>query len=96
MDVKQSHTTTIEIPQPGIVVIRKSFAGYGSLYAEQNSKLVWVYELRENLPQETLILQPGNYRVVYRSKSMKRSLYTVENRFTIQPGMTTDVKIFND
>jgi Ca-activated chloride channel homolog len=96
VDVRQSHTTTIEIPQPGIVVIRKSFAGYGSLYAEQDSKLVWVYELRENLPQETLILQPGNYRVVYRSKNMRRSLYTVENRFTIQPGMTTDVKIFND
>lgn len=96
VDVKQSHTTTIEIPQPGIVVIRKSFAGYGSLYSEQDSKLVWVYELRDNLPQETLILQPGNYRVVYRSKNMRRSLYTVENRFTIQPGMTTDVKIFND
>jgi Ca-activated chloride channel homolog len=94
--VSQSHTTTIEIPQPGIAVIRKSFTGYGSLYSEQNGKLVWIYDLRDNAQQETLILQPGNYRVAFRSRSLKRSLFTIENRFTITPGMTTEVKIFND
>ncbi len=96
VDISQSHTTTIEIPQPGIAVIRKSFTGYGSLYAEQNGKLVWIYELRDNATVETLILQPGNYRLVFRSRSLKRSLYTTENRFAVTQGMTTEVKVFND
>ena len=96
VDISQSHTTTIEIPQPGIAVIRKSYNGYGSLYAEQNGKLVWIYELRDNATVETLILQPGNYRLVFRSRSLKRSLYTTENRFAVTQGMTTDVKVFND
>ena len=96
VDVSQSHTTTIEIPQPGIAVIRKSFTGFGSLYAEQNGKLVWIYELRDNAQLETLILQPGNYRIEFRSRSVKRSFYTMENRFTISPGMTSEIKIYND
>jgi Ca-activated chloride channel homolog len=96
VDVSQSHTTTIEIPQPGIAVIRKSFTGFGSLYAEQNGKLVWIYELRDNAQLETLILQPGNYRIEFRSRNVKRSFYTLENRFTITPGMTTEIKIYND
>ena len=96
VDVSQNHTTTIEIPQPGIAVIRKSFIGFGSLYAEQNNKLVWIYELRDNAQLETLILQPGNYRIVFRSRSVKRSFYTLENRFTITSGTTTEIKIYNN
>lgn len=96
VDVSQSHKTTIEIPQPGIAVIRKSYLGFGSLYSEQNGKLVWIYELRDNAQIETLILQPGNYRIVFRSRSVKRSFYTMDNRFTITPGMTNEVTIYND
>lgn len=96
-DVKimQSQTTTIDIPLPGIVVIRKSVNGYGSLYLEKNESLEWVYDLRENVLQETLVLQPGNYRVVYRSKSAQRAIYTIENTFTILPGGTSNVNLFS-
>ncbi|MFH1121169.1 MAG: VWA domain-containing protein [Bacteroidota bacterium] len=96
-DVKitQSKTTTIDIPLPGIVVIRKSVNGFGSLYLEKNNTLHWIYDLRENVLQETLVLQPGNYKVVFRSRNAERALYTIDNSFTIMPGGTSNVNLFS-
>jgi Ca-activated chloride channel homolog len=94
VEIKQSHTTTIEIPEPGIAVIRKYFVGYGSLYVEDKNKLTWIYNLDENQTQETLFLQPGNYRVIFRPKTSRRAIYTIENKFTIDSGKTTDVVLY--
>ena len=93
--INQGKTTTIDIPLPGIVVIRKSVNGFGSLYVERGDALEWIYDLRENILQETLVLQPGNYRVVYRSKNAERSMYTIENHFTVYPGGTSNVNLFS-
>lgn len=93
--ISQSQTTTIDIPLPGIVVIRKSVNGYGSLFIERNGQLEWVYDLRENVLQETLVLQPGNYQVIYRSKNAERAMYTIENSFTILPGGTSNINLFS-
>lgn len=94
VDIRQSHTTTIEIPEPGIAVIRKYFNGYGSLYLEDKNKLSWIYNMDENQTQESLYLQPGNYRVVFRPKSSRSSIFTIENKFTIESGKTTDVVLY--
>ncbi len=94
VEIKQSHTTTIEIPEPGIAVIRKSFNGYGSLYLEDKNKLTWIYNLDQNQLQETLYLQPGNYRVIFRPKTSRKSIYTIENKFSVDSGRTTDVVLY--
>ena len=93
--ISQGRTTTIDIPLPGIVVIRKSVNGFGSLYVERGGKLDWIYDLRENILQETLVLQPGNYQVVFRSKNTDRAMYTIENKFTVMPGGTSNVNLFS-
>ncbi len=93
--ISQSQTTNIDIPLPGIVVIRKSVNGFGSLYLEKNNTLEWIYDLRENILQETLVLQPGNYKVVYRSKNAEKAMYTIENSFTILPGETSNINLFS-
>lgn len=93
--IKQSHTTTIEIPMPGIAVIKKTTYGYGSLYLENNNKLEWIYNFRDNNPyQETLILQPGIYRVVFRSRYSDKSFFTIEKSFSVQSGKSINVKLF--
>lgn len=94
VDISQSHTTTVEIPMPGIAVIQKSVSGYGSLYQEKDNKLVWVYDMKDNILQESLLLQPGKYRVVFRSKYSEKSAYTIEQSFKIDPGVTTNVKLY--
>jgi Ca-activated chloride channel homolog len=94
VDVAQSKTTTIEIPQAGNVTISKQGEGPGSLYVEENNKLVWVCNLSGTLTQETIILQPGKYRIEYRPKNAKESIYTIEKRFKIESGISTAVKLY--
>ncbi len=94
IDVSQSKTTTVEIPQSGSVTVQKPSEGYGSVYLEENNKLVWICNLNSYLTQETIILQPGRYRVEYRPKNAKESIYTIEKRFKIDSGISTPVKLF--
>jgi Ca-activated chloride channel family protein len=94
IDISQSKTTTVEIPQSGSVTIQKPSEGYGSIYLEENNKLVWVCNLNNFLTQETIILQPGRYRVEYRPKNAKESIYTIEKRFKIESGISTPVKLY--
>jgi len=94
VDISQSHTTTIEIPEPGIAVFRKSFNGYGTLLLNDKNKLTRIYELNENLTLETLYLQPGSYKIVFRPKSSRSTLYTVEQSFIIESGKTTDIQLY--
>ena len=71
VDVAQSKTTFIEIPQSGTVNIAKPSEGPGSLFVEENNKLVFVCNLNSTLVQETINLQPGKYRIEYRPKNAK-------------------------
>lgn len=92
--VMQSHTTTVDIPVPGIAVLQKSVRGYGSLYLENNGKLEWVYTFRDNdQSQESLVLMPGFYRAVFRSRYADRSVMTIERSFEVKSGTTTNVKL---
>ncbi|MCF8369537.1 MAG: VWA domain-containing protein [Bacteroidales bacterium] len=95
VEISQSHITTIEIPLPGIAVIEKKAAGYGGIYLEKDNMLDFVYNFRENsLDRETIVLQPGNYRVIFRSKYSNRSMYSVEKRFTVETGKSVNVKLY--
>ncbi len=40
IEVRQNHTTTVEIPLPGIAVIQTTTKGYGSLYLENLGELI--------------------------------------------------------
>lgn len=94
INIAQSSTTTVEIPVPGIAVIQKSAPGFGSLYLEQDNELQWIYNFRENPLQESLILQPGRYRVVFRARYASRAAFSIEKSFRVTSGKTTNVKIF--
>lgn len=95
-DVKitQSHTTSVEIPVPGIAVVQKAVRGYGGLYLERDGKLELVYTFKDaNQPQESLVLMPGVYRAIFRSRYVDRSIFTIERSFEVKSGLTTNVKL---
>ena len=97
VDVTQSHTTFVEIPSPGIAVIQRVTNGYGSLYLEEGKGLTWLYNLKDSpQQQETLYLQPGSYRVVFRPKYSNSSSYTEEKSFKVESGQTTNVKMYSN
>ena len=96
IEIRQNHTTTVEIPRPGIAVIQTTTNGYGSLYLQDKGKLVWLYNMKDTpAHMETLYLQPGDYTVVFRSKYSNKTFYTIEKKFTINPGQTSNVRLYD-
>jgi len=94
VEIKQSHTTTVEIPKPGIVNVLLPSNGYGSLFKKERSgKWTRIYNFHSDKKRESLILQPGNYEIVFRPKSMKKSMYTIKKSFHIQSGSSTTITL---
>jgi Ca-activated chloride channel family protein len=93
VDISQSHTTKVEIPQPGQASISLTSTGFASIYEEKNNKMTLIYRLNDNVNRETLIMQPGRYRIVYRPTNSKASVYTKEETFKIVSGQSTQVKL---
>lgn len=93
IDIAQSKTTTMQIPQPGLVSFITTGQGFGSLYIDSGTNLDWIYNLDDNLTRETVVLQPGQYRVVFRPKNSKESIYTEEQKFTVKSGESTIVNL---
>ncbi|HET6243947.1 MAG: VWA domain-containing protein [Bacteroidetes bacterium] len=93
IEIKQSHTTTIEIPQPGIASVVLPSIGFASIYLEDNSGLKWIYNLDETKSRENITLQPGSYRIIYRSINAKESIYTSERSFKMEPGGSISVQL---
>ncbi|MGD1844442.1 MAG: hypothetical protein ACFB10_03515 [Salibacteraceae bacterium] len=93
VDIRQSHTATLEIPQPGICSVSRDADGYGSLYVEKNNQLVWLCNLSEESKRETLTLQPGKYKIIFRPKGARESIFTVEKNFRISSGSSVAIKL---
>ncbi len=96
VEIKQSNTTSIEIPMPGIAVINTVVNGYGSLYVMEDNKMKWLYNLNENASFESLILQPGSYRIVFRGKMSTKTISSIDKDFKIESGITTTVNIYRN
>ncbi|HET6989742.1 MAG TPA: hypothetical protein VFJ43_00385 [Bacteroidia bacterium] len=94
VDIGQSKTTLIQIPQAGVVSIFKPAEGTGQILLEEKNKLTWVSNLNSSQLNENIVLQPGNYRIVYRSKNAHETIYTVERQFKVDPGGAVTVKLY--
>ena len=93
VDISQSHTTTIQIPAPGLLTVVHSLIGYGAIFIMENGELKKIYQLKENPGSELIALQPGTYRLVYKSKFAKKSTDTIDKTFTITTGQNTSINL---
>jgi Ca-activated chloride channel family protein len=94
VDIGQSKTTLIQIPQAGVVSIFKPSEGTGQILLNENNKLTWVANLNPSQLSENIVLQPGNYTIVFRSKAAHETIYTIERKFKIEPGGQVTVKLY--
>lgn len=92
-EVEQSKLKTIEIPNAGMLQIKCLEAGDGCIMVKREGKLEWVCNLSIQT-QQTFFLQPGNYVVAWRAKSLKGSIYTIEKKFAITSDQQTVVEMF--
>ncbi|MFT6814470.1 MAG: Ca-activated chloride channel family protein [Sphingobacteriales bacterium] len=93
--IKANYTKTINIPAPGLLTILNTdgVPVYGSVYTEVGTDLVWVCDIRGNSSSETITMQPGNYRLVYRNRGSKRAITTQEIQFVIKSGGSETIKM---
>lgn len=93
VEISQSHTTKVEVPQPGIAVIRLPAQGHAKILHEEGNELKEIHVMRDNVTSETLYLQPGNYRVVFRSRVSNQTIFSIDRPFRIQSGISTMVNL---
>jgi len=91
--VEQSHTTDVQIPAPGIFTLNKGYDAYGAIFVVEDNKMKKIYDLRVTDKQETLALQPGKYRLVYRPKNARTIHTTVDKEFEITSGGSLSLKL---
>ena len=93
VEIMQSTTNSVKIPTSGNVYINKSGTGYGSIYTDDGKKVTWVCNLNNNLQSEIIYLQPGTYKAEFRYEGVKETIKTVERKFVVTSGTTTNVKM---
>lgn len=91
--VSQSTTTTVTIPSAGQVTINKPFPGPTSVYEYDGGKMIWVCNLDNSTLNQIIALQPGNYHIVYRPQSVRQTIFTIDNSFKVESGLSTIVNL---
>ncbi len=91
--ITQNKTTTVSIPEPGVLILALSTPGYGSIAKVEGSNLPWVVNLNNTEINQQFKLQPGTYKLTYRSKNSKKVVYTLEREFKINSGSSTNLKL---
>ena len=93
--IKQGQETTLTYAAPGTLNITSDLKGYGSLYQINNDESqTWIHALPDASSKVNLPMQPGAYRLVFRSKNANGSKFTDVRNFSIRSGQTTSVAIF--
>jgi len=91
--ISQDKVTTVSIPEPGALNLSLSAPGYGSIALKEGSELRWVVNLNPAESGQQFRLQPGNYKLTYRSKNSKNVVYTIEREFKINSGSSSNLKL---
>ena len=88
----RSKTKIVEVASAGMLFVKCLEAGDGCVLTE-GTKLEWVCNL-SSATQQTFYLQPGNYRIEWRSKSLKGSIYSIEKKFSVRSDQQTNVDLY--
>lgn len=91
--VEPNKTTEISVPAPSIVTINKTSACFGAIFEVKGEELVKVYDLNQTPMQETIALQPGKYRTVYRAKMAKSINNSMNKDFEVTSGGSLYLKL---
>jgi len=95
VEVNQSTTTTVKIPQPGLITFIMSSPGLGSIYLKEKGKdLQWVYNLKKDVRNQIISLQPGTYTAVFRPGGAKSTLYSVSKTFEVLAGGSKALELY--
>ncbi len=93
IQVKQDNTTTVEIPQPGVLNFSASRDMIVSIFYMQNNQMIWVMDFNENTRHQIIKMQPGNYFAVARATAETRTVYSYSQEFSIKTAEITTLNL---
>ena len=94
IEIEADKTTNVNIDNPGILVAQKNIRGYGIIYQLVDDGQEHVISLNKNSSKsESVYLQPGNYRLVFRPLHSTQSVFTQVEDFKIISAKTTKIKL---
>ncbi|MBW8048948.1 MAG: VWA domain-containing protein [Cytophagales bacterium] len=93
IDISQVKTTTISIPVPGRVNISSRYSGYGGVFVWEKNKLTKIFNFGDRAIHKILALLPGDYKVIFRVKTVKQSEKTIEKSFKIESNKSINVRL---
>jgi Ca-activated chloride channel homolog len=91
--INQSETTTIQIPEPGLVTLNSRVEIYGGIFRVNENKTVKIYQLNDRILKESILLQPGYYIVVYRSKLRRNADASETKNFRVKSGESVTLNL---
>ncbi|MEZ5014444.1 MAG: VWA domain-containing protein [Chitinophagales bacterium] len=91
--VEQNKTTTVEVSAPGYVSFNKNEPLTGAIYEYKNNQLVEIFELNDSNLKETLAIQPGKYKVIYRYNGHRDMDETHEVDFEVVTGVSQSIRL---
>ncbi len=92
-EIVADHKNNIEIEAPGIFVAQKNIRVFGAIFKLTKQGQQFIIRLnKNNTQQESFFLQPGKYRIVYRSRFQNQSIFTISKDFTIYSNKTTRIR----
>ncbi len=90
--ISQNHTTKVEVPVPGSLLLQYSSPGHGAIFHKKNGKREKVVDLKKDREQEEIDLLPGKYTVIFRYGPSKKTFYSKTKSFTIESSRTTKLE----
>lgn len=92
VSINQDTTTTIQLPQPGKLIVNCQLQDYyADVYQMVRNDLMWICKLPVERRSHILIIQPGDYKIIFRAKGGTRSSHTFERLFKITSGQATNI-----
>lgn len=93
--IEAGKTNKVSFPAPGLLNVLENKIGFGSLYElSRSGKETWVYNFPQTYSNINLPMQPGKYKVVFRSKNALGANYTSVKYFNIKSGVSSSVSLF--
>lgn len=93
-NILPAQTFSISVPSAGELHIQCLEPGDGSLFLQKdNQTLEWVANLSK-ATQQTFYLLPGKYKIIWRAKSMRSSIYTIQKDVEIKPHQSYLIKMY--
>ena len=94
IDIVPNELIEIDVPAPGILNINTNVSGHGTLFViNSNGTQKWLKNLT-NSTRQSMGIQPGSYKLVFRANDAKGSKYTEIHDFNIQSGSTKNINLF--